>query len=46
MNRVQPAEQGRCCALLCKSRWVSYGVLPQGWLFVPVVLLGAWGLWG
>ena len=27
-------------------RGVSYGVLPQWWLFVPVVLLGAWGLWG
>ncbi|KJZ24212.1 hypothetical protein [Tritonibacter mobilis] len=27
-------------------RGVSYRVLPQGWLFVPVVLLAAWGLWG
>ncbi|WOI33913.1 hypothetical protein R1T40_03985 [Tritonibacter scottomollicae] len=27
-------------------RRLSYAVLPQGWLFVPVMLLGAWGLWG
>lgn len=25
---------------------VSYRQLPQGWLFVPVVALGLWGVWG
>lgn len=27
-------------------RRISYGVLPQGWLFVPIALLGSWSLWG
>lgn len=26
-------------------RGKSYKLLPQGWLFVPVVALAAWGLW-
>ncbi|MEM8822714.1 MAG: hypothetical protein AAGF30_03805 [Pseudomonadota bacterium] len=25
---------------------VSYGRLPQGWLFVPVVVCGLWAVWG
>lgn len=27
-------------------RRVSYSVVPQGWLFVPIALLGGWSLWG
>ncbi|UWQ30116.1 hypothetical protein K3555_07265 [Leisingera sp. M527] len=27
-------------------RRTGYGLLPQGWLFVPVAALGGWGLWG
>lgn len=32
--------------LLPPLRRAGYGLLPQGWLFVPVAALGAWGLWG
>ncbi|UWQ35916.1 hypothetical protein K3552_10245 [Leisingera aquaemixtae] len=32
--------------LMPPLRRVKYGLLPQGWLFVPVAALGAWGLWG
>lgn len=31
--------------LLPPLRRATYGLLPQGWLFVPVAALGAWGLW-
>ncbi|UWQ56989.1 hypothetical protein K3722_10590 [Leisingera caerulea] len=27
-------------------RRVGYGLLPQGWLFVPIAVLGSWGLLG
>ncbi|MBY6065303.1 hypothetical protein KUW17_01005 [Leisingera aquaemixtae] len=32
--------------LLPPLRRARYGLLPQGWLFVPVAALGAWGLAG
>ncbi|KIC19127.1 MULTISPECIES: hypothetical protein [unclassified Leisingera] len=32
--------------LLPPLRRAGYGLLPQGWLFVPVAALGAWGLAG
>ncbi|MDC0656986.1 hypothetical protein N6L27_03130 [Leisingera sp. SS27] len=31
--------------LLPLLRRAGYRLLPQGWLFVPVAGLGAWGLW-
>ncbi len=31
---------------LVKPLGQSFAVLPQGWLFLPITLLGLWGLWG
>lgn len=32
--------------VLAPMRKISYAMLPQGWLFVPIAALGSWGLLG
>lgn len=32
--------------VLAPLRGLSYRLLPQGWMFVPIAALSAWALWG